>query len=83
MNPALPVPGFAAYSGTDKTTLLTKQGLRIGIIKHAHRDFDIDIPGKDNYEWRKAGARQVLVASAGYLETLQSSAIETCPRPCR
>ena len=37
--------------------------MRTGIIKHAHHDFDIDIPGKDSYELRKAGARQVLVAS--------------------
>jgi molybdopterin-guanine dinucleotide biosynthesis protein B len=71
MKPALPVLGFAAFSGTGKTTLLRKlipllveQGLRTGIIKHAHHDFDIDIPGKDSYELRKAGARQVLVASA-------------------
>jgi molybdopterin-guanine dinucleotide biosynthesis protein MobB len=70
MKPALPVLGFAAFSGTGKTTLLRKliprlarQGLRTGIIKHAHHEFDIDIPGKDSYELRHAGARQVLVAS--------------------
>lgn len=65
-----PVLGFAAYSGTGKTTLLTallpllkEQGLRIAMIKHAHHDFDIDKPGKDSYELRKAGADQMLVAS--------------------
>ncbi len=65
-----PVLGFAAYSGTGKTTLLTKilpllraHQLRIGMIKHAHHDFDIDTPGKDSYELRKAGAEQMLVAS--------------------
>ena len=65
-----PVLGFAAYSGTGKTTLLIKllpllkqQGLRIAMIKHAHHDFDIDKPGKDSYELRKAGARQMLIAS--------------------
>lgn len=65
-----PVLGFAAYSGTGKTTLLTQlipllrqQGLRIAVIKHAHHDFDIDHPGKDSYELRKAGAEQMLVAS--------------------
>ena len=38
-----PVLGFAAFSGTGKTTLLeklipqlTKQGIRIGMVKHAH-----------------------------------------------
>lgn len=65
-----PVLGFAAYSGTGKTTLLVKllpllrqRGLRIAMIKHAHHDFDIDKPGKDSYELRKAGASQMLVAS--------------------
>lgn len=65
-----PVLGFAAYSGTGKTTLLVqllpllkKRGLRIAVIKHAHHDFDIDKPGKDSYELRKAGADQMLVAS--------------------
>lgn len=67
----VPVLGFAAYSGTGKTTLLVKlipllreAGIRVALIKHAHHDFDIDIPGKDSYELRKAGADQVLVASA-------------------
>lgn len=65
-----PVLGFAAYSGTGKTTLLLKllpllkeHGLRIAMIKHAHHDFDIDKPGKDSYELRKAGADQMLIAS--------------------
>jgi molybdopterin-guanine dinucleotide biosynthesis protein B len=67
----LPILGFAAYSGVGKTTLLTQlipllraQGLHIGMIKHAHHDFDIDTPGKDSYELRKAGAEQVLIASS-------------------
>ena len=66
----IPVLGFAAYSGTGKTTLLeallpklTDAGLRIGVLKHAHHDFDIDQPGKDSYRLRKAGADQMLIAS--------------------
>ena len=66
-----PVLGFAEYSGTGKTSLLVKllplmklQGLRVAMIKHAHHDFDIDKPGKDSFELRKAGAGQVLIASA-------------------
>jgi len=65
-----PVLGIAAYSGTGKTTLLVRlipflerSGVRVAMIKHAHHHFDIDTPGKDSYELRKAGARQVLVAS--------------------
>jgi len=67
---AVPVLGFAAYSGTGKTTLLVKllpllsaRGLRIGMIKHAHHNFEIDYPGKDSYELRHAGACQMLVGS--------------------
>jgi len=70
MHFAKPVLGFAAYSGTGKTTLLVRllplmklQGLRVAMIKHAHHDFDIDTPGKDSFELRKAGADQVLIAS--------------------
>jgi molybdopterin-guanine dinucleotide biosynthesis adapter protein len=65
-----PVLGFAAFSGTGKTTLLVKllplltaRGLRIGMIKHAHHTFDVDHPGKDSYVLRKAGASQMLVSS--------------------
>ena len=66
----LPILGLAAYSGTGKTTLLSRlimifraQKLRIGVIKHAHHSFEIDYPGKDSYELRKAGASQVLIGS--------------------
>ena len=35
------------------------------MIKHTHHEkFDIDQPGKDSYRLRKAGAEQMLVASA-------------------
>lgn len=65
-----PILGFAAYSGTGKTTLLEKlipllraRGLRVAVLKHAHHNFDIDKPGKDSYRLRKAGAEQMLIAS--------------------
>ena len=68
--PTLPLLGFAAWSGTGKTTLLEQlipilvsRGLRLGVLKHAHHDFDIDQPGKDSHRLRKAGASQMMVAS--------------------
>lgn len=68
--PKLPLLGFAAYSGTGKTTLLemllpklTDAGLKIGVLKHAHHNFDVDKPGKDSHRLRKAGASQMLIAS--------------------
>lgn len=66
----LPIFGFCAFSGTGKTTLLIQlltilkqQGMRIGAIKHAHHQFEIDYQKKDSYRLRKAGAEQMLVAS--------------------
>ena len=62
--------GFAAYSGTGKTYLLTRlipilkqRGLKVGLIKHSHHDFEIDYPGKDSYELRAAGASPVMIVS--------------------
>lgn len=67
----VPVLGFAGYSGSGKTTLirqllplLRQQGTRAAVVKHAHHEFDIDTPGKDSYEIRKAGATQIIVGSA-------------------
>jgi len=63
--------GFAGWSGSGKTTLiekliplLTKRGLRVSLIKHAHHTFDVDQPGKDSYRHRHAGASEVLVTSS-------------------
>jgi len=70
INSNKPILGFAAYSGTGKTTLLEqlipqlkKLGITSSIIKHTHHKFDIDTPGKDSYRLRRAGADQTLVAS--------------------
>jgi molybdopterin molybdotransferase len=67
----IPRLGFAAWSGAGKTTLLVQVlpllragGLRLAMLKHAHHAFDIDKPGKDSYELRKAGAEQMLVVSS-------------------
>ncbi|MWP47935.1 molybdopterin-guanine dinucleotide biosynthesis protein B [Gilliamella sp. Pas-s27] len=60
---------ICGYSGSGKTTLLTKvisllveQGFKVATLKHAHHDVEFDIPGKDSYQLRKAGALQTMVA---------------------
>lgn len=62
--------GLAGWSGVGKTTLLvhlipelTRRGYTVSTIKHAHHRFDIDTPGKDSYEHRRAGATEVMVTS--------------------
>ena len=66
----VPMVGFAGYRGSGKTTLvsgvvraLAAGGVRVAAVKHAHHSFDIDRPGKDSYELRRAGAVQTLVGS--------------------
>jgi molybdopterin-guanine dinucleotide biosynthesis protein B len=63
--------GLVGWSGSGKTTLIVKlipllvaRGLRIATLKHAHHNFDVDTPGKDSYEHRKAGAGEVIVCSS-------------------
>ena len=70
INHAIPVLGFAAFSGTGKTTLLEQlipllkqAGIRVALIKHAHHDVDVDTPGKDTWRLRHAGANPVLLAT--------------------
>jgi molybdopterin-guanine dinucleotide biosynthesis protein B len=62
--------GLAGWSGAGKTTLVAKlipaiiaRGLTVSTLKHAHKGFDVDQPGKDSYVHRAAGAAEVLVAS--------------------
>jgi len=63
--------GIAGWSGSGKTTLLRAlipalvgRGLSVSTLKHAHHNFDVDKPGKDSYEHRRAGASEVMVSSA-------------------
>ncbi|MFZ0552202.1 MAG: molybdopterin-guanine dinucleotide biosynthesis protein B [Steroidobacteraceae bacterium] len=65
------VLGIVGWSGSGKTTLITRlipvltsRGIRVATLKHAHHKFDVDQPGKDSYEHRKAGACEVIVSSA-------------------
>ncbi|HEX7005639.1 MAG TPA: molybdopterin-guanine dinucleotide biosynthesis protein B [Alphaproteobacteria bacterium] len=63
--------GLAGWSGSGKTTLVVRllpefvrRGFTVSTLKHAHHGFDIDQPGKDSYEHRRAGACQVMVSSS-------------------
>ena len=62
--------GLAGWSGSGKTTLLTRllpeltrRGLSVSTLKHAHHAFDVDKPGKDSWLHREAGATEVMVSS--------------------
>jgi molybdopterin-guanine dinucleotide biosynthesis protein B len=62
--------GLSGWSGAGKTTLLARviphliaEGLSVSTIKHAHSNFDLDVPGKDSWVHRQAGATEVLISS--------------------
>lgn len=86
-NAQIPVLGFVAASGTGKTTLLTQlipilkqSGLRIGLIKHSHHDFEIDRPGKDSFRLREAGASPIMLVSRYRRAIITELSSETEPR---
>ena len=65
------VIGLAGWSGSGKTTLvsrvipvLRRRGLKVATVKHAHHGFDIDVPGKDSWLHREAGASEVMIVSS-------------------
>ena len=62
--------GFAAYSGTGKTSLIEKlvtllkaRGLRVAVIKHDGHRFEIDREGKDSWRFTQAGADISIICS--------------------
>lgn len=82
----VPVLGICAYSGTGKTTLLLKllpelnrRGLKVAVVKHAHHNFEVDKPGKDSYELRKAGADQMLIGSSNRRALMMERPVEGDP----
>ncbi|MED4604423.1 molybdopterin-guanine dinucleotide biosynthesis protein B [Paenibacillus validus] len=60
------------YKNTGKTTLTCRlirlfraAGYSVGTIKHDAHDFEIDLPGKDTWQHREAGAEAVAITSDG------------------
>ncbi|MDM8523675.1 molybdopterin-guanine dinucleotide biosynthesis protein B [Desulfococcaceae bacterium HSG8] len=67
-----PIISVVGKSGSGKTTLIEKlipelrrRGYKIGIVKHAFHNFDMDKKGKDSWRHKAAGAETVVVASPG------------------
>lgn len=61
---------IAGWSGSGKTTLvekllpaLKKKNLKVGTVKHHHADLELDMPGKDSWRHRKAGADKTIIAT--------------------
>ena len=48
---------------TEIIKLLVQKGYKVGSIKHAHHNFDIDQPGTDSFKHRKSGSSEVIISS--------------------
>lgn len=65
------VVAVVGRQGSGKTTLIERlipalqaRGLTVSTIKHTHHhQIELDVPGKDSYRHRLAGASEVIVAS--------------------
>lgn len=52
---------------------LVSRGYDVGSIKHhSHQGFDIDIPGKDSYRHRAAGASETVISSPGQVARVRT-----------
>lgn len=66
-----PAVAFVGRHNSGKTTIvcgviaeLARRGLDVGSMKHhGHAGFEIDVPGKDSYRHRRAGATETVIAA--------------------
>lgn len=76
----IPYLSFVGRSNTGKTTVierlipaLRKKGIKVAVIKHHPHDFNIDIPGKDTYRYKQAGASTSILASPGKVAVIEDT----------
>ncbi|MBQ3301367.1 MAG: molybdopterin-guanine dinucleotide biosynthesis protein B [Eggerthellaceae bacterium] len=78
----IPSPAIAVVGrhNSGKTTLVCKlieelvtRGHDIGSVKHHHKTgFEFDIPGKDSYRHRQAGASETVIAAPGQIAIVKT-----------
>ncbi len=72
------VYGVVGWKNAGKTGLMerlvseiTRRGITVSTVKHAHHSFDVDHPGKDSHRHRVAGASEVLLSSRNRVAIMQ------------
>lgn len=77
---------IAASSNSGKTTLIEKvvrilkeRGLRVAVIKHASKGFDLDRPGKDSWRFREAGADTVVLVGPDSMALMKQVGKQPAP----
>ena len=76
-NRAISIVGECSNVG--KTTLIkhlleifSKEGLKVGVVKHHHKEFDFDRKGKDSFIFSKSGASCVKMVSPNRVITIEN-----------
>ena len=75
-----PAVAIVGRHNSGKTTFIVKliaelasRGYNVGSIKHhSHPGFEIDIPGKDSYRHRQAGARETIISAPGLMARIKN-----------
>jgi molybdopterin-guanine dinucleotide biosynthesis protein B len=86
-SPALPpIVAFVGHSGSGKTTFveklitrLTREGVRVAVIKHDVHGFEMDKPGKDTWRHKQAGAVATLISSPDKIGLVMDSEHDHSP----
>lgn len=70
---------IAASSNSGKTTIIEKvvrilkqRGLRVAVVKHASKGFELDRPCKDSWRFREAGADTIVLVGPDRLALMRS-----------
>ncbi|MCX5813987.1 MAG: molybdopterin-guanine dinucleotide biosynthesis protein B [Proteobacteria bacterium] len=76
----IPVISIVGRAKTGKTTFIEKlipvlmyKDIKVAVIKHHLHDFEFDIPGKDTYRHKKAGAKTVILSSPGKIAMVKDT----------
>ncbi len=78
---------IVGHSGSGKTTLiekllheLTRRGLRVATIKHAHHTVQLDTPGKDSWRYTQAGAAMSMLVTGDAVQLVAALDVEREPQ---
>ncbi|MCF8061090.1 MAG: molybdopterin-guanine dinucleotide biosynthesis protein B [Deltaproteobacteria bacterium] len=81
-----PIVAVVGLSDSGKTTLMVdlipemrRHGLRVGTIKHHPHDLDVELPGKDTWKHRRAGADGTVLSTPSTIAVIRSAGRDHSP----
>lgn len=80
------VISIVGHSGAGKTTLIEQllplliaKGVRVATLKHTHHNPELDIPGKDSWRHKRAGALASMLVTPSGIQLVAAGRVEKCP----